>query len=77
MKKFVVVGVLALALAGCFEPTPEQIQNVNENLPEGCTLHDLGRYGQIDNLVVVPLRQPAYDDHLFARRGIDRQVYND
>ena len=42
----------ALFLAAC-EPTEEQKQRVQDALPKGCKLFDLGKYGPIDRLVVV------------------------
>jgi hypothetical protein len=43
---------IALTLAGC-QPTPEQEEKIKAGLPPGCTLKDLGRYGDIDSVLVV------------------------
>lgn len=45
--------IALLFLAACDDPTPEQQQKLKEALPEGCTFTDVGRYGSIDNLIIV------------------------
>ena len=51
MKKFSILAV-GLLLAAC-DPTPEQQAAVRSGMPAGCSIRNLGRYGDIDNLVVV------------------------
>lgn len=34
-------------------PSPEEIQNLENALPDGCVSHDIGSYGKIDNLVII------------------------
>lgn len=34
-------------------PTQEEINNLNQALPEGCVVHDVGSYGKIDRLLIV------------------------
>ena len=57
-----VVGITAavggIALLVYFDlqsaiPTQEEIKNLNESLPSGCTFHDVGSYGVIDRLIIV------------------------
>lgn len=38
---------------GYHGPSPQEIQNLQNALPEGCTSHDIGSYGKIDNLVII------------------------
>lgn len=38
---------------GYHGPSPDEIQNLQNVLPEGCTSHDVGSYGKIDNLVII------------------------
>jgi len=51
--KYVIACVLLLCLAGCGEPTAEQVQYMNQHLPAGCTIQDLGSYGYVEDVVVV------------------------
>jgi hypothetical protein len=50
MRWLVLLSVLLLA--GC-DPTPEDKARVNEKLPAGCVLSDLGPYGDIHRVLVV------------------------
>ncbi len=50
--KIAVVFFLGLLLAAC-DPTPEEIAKVRAALPPGCTVNDLGGYGEVRHLVVV------------------------
>lgn len=52
MKKIVLAMAALTALAAC-EPTEEQKQNLKKALPEGCVAHDIGRYGEINRLVII------------------------
>lgn len=53
MKLKILAIASVLALAGCYEPTPEQRQKLKNSLPEGCEVIEIGEYGVIDNLVIV------------------------
>ena len=52
MKKFAILGLALVALASC-KPTEEQKQRLNETLPDGCVVHDIGSYGSINRMVIV------------------------
>ena len=52
MKNLALIGLAALLLAAC-EPTEEEKAKLKGTLPEGCTAHDIGSYGEIDNLIIV------------------------
>ena len=41
------------SIYGYHGPSPEEIQNLRNALPEGCVAHDVGTYGKIDNMVVI------------------------
>jgi hypothetical protein len=50
--------VIIVVVAGAVDkqaaiPTQEEIQNLEDALPEGCIAHDIGSYGKIDTLIVV------------------------
>lgn len=52
-----VVGLIGYAVYdsvyGYHGPSQEEIQNLQNALPEGCKSHDIGSYGKIDNLVII------------------------
>lgn len=49
-----VLGLAALLLAGCGpESKEEQGARIKSSLPSGCEIKSLGRYGGIDDLIVV------------------------
>ena len=50
--------LLVAFVAGC-KPTAEEMNRVQGALPEGCTIIDLGKYGEIDRLVMI--RCAGYD----------------
>lgn len=67
----------AMALAGC-EPTQEEQRKVQDALPPGCTVHYLGSYGEIDNLVVVDCSNKRADAVNYQRtvwHGKTSQTY--
>lgn len=51
MKRVLPIIAL-LALCGC-DPTPEQEAKMKAALPAGCSIQDLGRYGNVSDVVVV------------------------
>lgn len=51
MRKLIAIAAL-LGLAAC-GPTPEERRAVQEQLPEGCTIHDLGEYGRYSHLTAI------------------------
>jgi hypothetical protein len=52
MKKIAMACAALLILAAC-EPTEEEKQNLKKSLPEGCVAHDIGKYGEINRLVII------------------------
>lgn len=52
MKHLILLGATAMMLAAC-EPTEEQKAKLKGALPDGCVVHDIGSYGEIDNLIIV------------------------
>lgn len=53
MKKFLFLLPAVLMLAACGEASQEQLFNAQQVLPEDCKIYQLGRFGYIDNFVVV------------------------
>lgn len=52
MKKIVLIA--ALALMGCNEDQLQlEINSINTKLPKGCTMSDMGYYGNISHVLVV------------------------
>ncbi len=49
----VLIGVAIYFDSQAAIPTQEEIQNLERALPKGCTAHDVGSYGRIDNLIVI------------------------
>lgn len=41
------------AIYGYHGPSPKEIQNLENLLPEGCKSHYVGSYGKIDDLVII------------------------
>lgn len=53
MKLRIIAAVGAvLLLAGC-ESQEQQFKRIENNLPNGCKITDLGEYGRIDNVLVI------------------------
>ena len=52
MKKFMLAAAALIVLAAC-KPTEEEKQNLEKALPEGCVAHDIGKYGEINRLVII------------------------
>ena len=52
MKKLLLIA--ALALTGCNEEgRKRELDGINGQLPEGCVVADVGRYGMISHVLVV------------------------
>jgi hypothetical protein len=52
MKKIALIA--ALALMGCNEEQRQlELNSINTKLPEGCTMGDMGTYGNISHVLVV------------------------
>ena len=51
MKKLALV--LVLFLSACVEPTPEEKENLDKALPEGCAVVYDDRWGSIQQMVVI------------------------
>ena len=49
----VLIGVAIYFDAQSAIPSQKEIQNLERALPAGCTAHDVGSYGRIDNLIVI------------------------
>ena len=45
--------VVFAAFTGRFEPDADQRRRIEQELPAGCALIDLGRYQSIDHLVII------------------------
>lgn len=64
----VVIGLVVFA-NWVDSPSPEQLQRIQRNLPEGCEFKDLGEYGKVDAVYMVycPGRETVtlnqYDRH--------------
>lgn len=52
MKKALAIGAALLLLAAC-KPSEEEQRNLRNALPEGCVVHDIGSYGEIQRLIVI------------------------
>ncbi len=58
---FVVLVLIALIVYAIYYglthvdslPSLEEIQNLENALPDGCVSHDVGSYGKIDNLLII------------------------
>jgi hypothetical protein len=53
-------------------PSPEQIQNLESVLPEGCTATDIGSYGKIDNMVIITCEDHRVDasyTYMYQKHG--------
>lgn len=52
MKKWIFIAAFAATLGGC-DPTPEEQASMSASLPAGCSIRDLGSYGDVRHVVVV------------------------
>ncbi len=60
---YIVAGIVAIValLGGAIYydayyagiPSAEEVQKLEQALPDGCVAHDVGSYGRIDNLLVI------------------------
>ena len=51
----IIAGIFAIAVYFSYNsgPTPEEVERLKNALPAGCAAHDIGSYGNIDNLVII------------------------
>jgi hypothetical protein len=52
MKRIFLILIATLALTGC-DPSADEQAHMREVLPPGCTISDLGSYGDIDHVITV------------------------
>lgn len=52
--KFALIGLALLTLTACNEEErAKELKAIQQSLPKGCAIMDLGRYGEIDNVLAV------------------------
>lgn len=48
-----VVAIVALLFLTACEPSAEEQRRVTQQLPPGCTVQDVGSYGDVSHLIIV------------------------
>lgn len=74
MKKLLITAIAVVLLAGC-KTAQEELAAINSRMPEGCTMIDLGSYGDIDNLMVATCDGRATETTMGQRSRMVGKVY--
>jgi hypothetical protein len=53
MYRSLAVLAIVIALTGCKVDPERDAERVKASLPEGCTIFDLGPYGEIESLIMI------------------------
>jgi hypothetical protein len=51
--KSIMLAIAALTVLAACKPTEEEKQKLEKALPPGCVAHDIGKYGSINQLVII------------------------